>query len=69
MGYVFENLFLRFVHAYFVLKTLPEGEDNGILIEIESIGDMGAQSAVSPFGMFPMQILLVFFSGTANRIL
>ena len=64
-----KDILLCRCHRLVVFKALPEGEGNSILIQVEGIRNMGAESAFCPFRVLPAQIILVFFSGAANCFL
>ena len=55
-------------HRLIVLKALPEGQSNGILIQIEGIRNASADGAFSPIRMIFAQILLVFLSDFTNCV-
>ena len=69
MFQIFEYILLCRCHRLVALKTLPEGEGNGILIQVEGIRNMGAETAFCPVRVLLTQIILVFFSGATDCFL
>ena len=66
---IVEYILLCRCHRLIALKTLPEGEGNGILIQVEGIRNMGAETAFCPVRVLLTQIILVFFSGVTDCFL